>query len=55
MFLICLIEGWERITSEQFKKAYLATMNDIQNPDFEKGSKSNWNRILDSIIISINS
>lgn len=48
------IEGWERITSEQFKNAYLATMKDIQDPDFEEGSKSNWNRALDSIVISVN-
>lgn len=49
------IEGWERITSEQFKNAYHATMKDIQDPDFEEGSKSNWNRALDSIVTSVNS
>lgn len=49
------IEGWERITSEQFKNAYHATMKDIQDPDFEEGSKSNWNRALDSIVNSVNS
>ena len=48
------IEGWERITSEQFKNAYLATMKDIRDPDFEEGPKSNWNRVLDSIINNLN-
>lgn len=49
------IENWEKITSHQFKDAYLATMKDIRDPDFEEGSKSNWNRTLDSIVISVNS
>ena len=54
-FNIFDIEGWERITSGQFKNAYHATMKDIQDPDFEEGSKSNWNRALDSIVTSVNS
>ena len=49
------IQGWKKITSEQFKKAYLAVMKDIQDPDFEEGPESNWNKALDSIISSINS
>ena len=48
------IEDWERITPHQFKDAYLATMKDIQDPDFEEGPESNWNKALDSIISSIN-
>ena len=48
------IENWEKITSHQFKDAYLATMKDIRDPDFEEGPKSNWNKVLDSIISSIN-
>ena len=48
------IENWEKITSHQFKDAYLATMKDIQDPDFEEGQESNWNKVLDSIISSIN-
>ena len=48
------IKDWEKITSHQFKDAYLATMKDIQDPDFEEGPESNWNRALDSIISSIN-
>ena len=51
---IYYIQGWKKITSEQFKDAYLATMKDIQDPDFEEGPESNWNRALDSIISSIN-
>ena len=47
-------ENWEKITSHQFKDAYLATMKDIQDPDFEEGPESNWNKVLDSIISSIN-
>ena len=48
------IENWEKITSHQFKDAYLATMKDIRDPDFEEGPESNWNKVLDSIISSIN-
>lgn len=48
------IKDWKKITSRQFKEAYLATIKDIQDPDFEKGSESNWNRALDSIISSLN-
>ena len=48
------IEDWKKITSHQFKDAYLATMKDIRDPDFEEGPESNWNRALDSIISSIN-
>ena len=48
------IENWEKITPHQFKDAYLATMKDIQDPDFEEGPESNWNKALDSIISSIN-
>ena len=49
------IEDWERITPHQFKDAYLATMKDIRDPDFEEGPESNWNRALDSIVTSVNS
>lgn len=48
------IENWEKITSHQFKDAYLATMKDIQDPDFEEGPESNLNKALDSIISSLN-
>lgn len=47
------IKNWEKITPHQFKDAYLATMKDIQDPDFEEGPESNWNKALDSIISSI--
>ena len=53
-FYIYDIENWEKNTLHQFKDAYLATMKDIRDPDFEEGSKSNWNKVLDSIISSIN-
>lgn len=49
------IEDWEKITSEQFKDAYLATMKDIQDPDFEEGPESNWSKALNSIVTSVNS
>ena len=48
------IENWEKITSHQFKDAYLATMKNIKDPDFEEEPESNWNKVLDSIISSIN-
>lgn len=53
-FYIYDIENWEKITPYQFKDAYLATMKDIRDPDFEEGPKSNWNKVLNSIISSIN-
>ena len=53
-FYIYDIENWEKITPHQCKDAYLATMKDIQDPNFEEESKSNWNKVLDSIISSIN-
>ena len=49
------IRNWKKITSEQFKNAYLATMKDIQNPDFEDPEESNWSRAYKSIINSVNS
>ena len=49
------IRNWKKITSGQFKNAYLATMKDIQNPDFEDPEESNWNRAYKSIINSVNS
>lgn len=54
-FYIYDIENWKKITSHQFKDAYLATMKDIRDPDFEEGLESNWNKALNSIINSVNS
>ena len=54
-FYIYDIENWKKITPHQFKDAYLATMKDIQDPDFEEGSESNWSKVLDSIVTSVNS
>ena len=48
------IENWEKITSHQFKDAYLAVMKDIRDPDFKEGTESNWNKALDFIINNIN-
>ena len=46
---------WKKITSEQFKDIYLATMKNIQDPDFEERTESDWNKTLNSIINSVNS
>ena len=48
------IEDWKKITLHQFKDAYLATMKDIQDPDFKEGPESNWNKVLNSIVTSVN-
>lgn len=49
------ITGWVKITSQQFKNAYLAAIKDIQDPDLEARNKSNLGIILESIILeSIN-
>lgn len=44
------IEDQKKITPHQFKDAYLATMKNIRDPDFEEGP----DKALDSIISSIN-
>lgn len=49
------IQGWKKITSEQFKNAYLAIMKDIQDPDLGDGIGSNWNTVYNSIVTSVNS
>lgn len=49
------IRNWEKITSEQFKNAYLVIMKDIQDPDFKDQEESNWDRVYNSIINSVNS
>lgn len=48
-------KNWEKITSEQFKNAYLAVIKDIQDPDLGDKEESNWNKTLNSIINSVNS
>ena len=53
-FTIEDVKNWKKITLHQFKDIYLAVMKDIRDPDFEEGPKSNWNKVLDSIISSIN-
>ena len=45
---------WKKITSEQFKDAYLATMKDITDPDLEDNEESNFDIVLKSIYNSIN-
>ena len=49
------IEDWEKITPHQFKDAYLATMKDIRDPDLGDEIGSNWNRVYNSIVTSVNS
>ena len=48
------IKIWEKITPHQFKDAYLATMKDITDPDFEDNEESNFNIVLKSIYNNIN-
>ena len=48
------IKIWEKITSSQFKDAYLATMKDITDLDFEDNKESNFDIVLKSIYNSIN-
>ena len=47
------IVDWEKITSYQFKDAYLATMKDIRDPDLDD-KESNWLTVYKSIMNSIN-
>lgn len=46
------IKIWKKITSEQFKDIYLATMNNIQDPDLDDDKKSNWDVVSKSIMES---
>ena len=48
------IEGWVKITSEQFKDAYLNVIKDIQDPDLDDTKESNFGKILKYVIESIN-
>ena len=48
------IEGWVKITSEQFKDAYLNVIKDIQDPDLDETKESNFDKILKYVIKSIN-
>lgn len=48
------IRDWKKITSEQFKSAYLAVIKDIQDPDLDDTKESNWNVTLKSVVESIN-
>ena len=48
------IEGWVKITSEQFKDAYLNVIKDIQDPDLDETKESNFGKILKYVIKSIN-
>ena len=47
------IEDWVKITSEQFKNAYLAVIKDIQDPDLNY-QESNWLTVYKSIMNSVN-
>ena len=40
---------WEKITLEQFKDIYQAVLEDIQDPDLENKSESNWDTTLEAI------
>lgn len=48
------IRDWKKITSEQFKSAYLAVIKDIQDPDLNDTKESNWDVTLKSVVESIN-
>jgi hypothetical protein len=48
------IRNWEKITSEQFKNAYLAVIKDLQDPDFKDKEESNWDIVYNSIVTSVN-
>ena len=47
------VKIWKKITPHQFKDAYLATMKDITDPDFEDNKESNFDIVLKSIYNSI--
>lgn len=48
------ITGWVKITSEQFKKGYLLTLKNIQDPNWEIIKKYNWSDFIIEINKSIN-
>ena len=48
------ITGWVKITSEQFKKGYLLTLKNIQDPNWEIVEEHNWSDFIIEINKSIN-
>lgn len=48
------VTGWVKITSEQFKKGYLLTLKNIQDPNWEIIKKYNWSDFIIEINKSIN-
>ena len=51
---IYYIQSWKKITSEQFKNAYLAIMKDMRDTDLGDKIGSNWNVVYNSIMNNIN-
>lgn len=48
------IRDWKKITSKQFKSAYLAVIKDIQDPNLEDKEVSHWDIAFKAILESIN-
>lgn len=48
------ITGWEKITSEQFKKGYILSLKNIQDPNWEIVKEYNWSDFIIEIEKSIN-
>lgn len=48
------ITGWEKITSEQFKKGYILSLKNIQDPNWEIVKEYNWSDFIIEIKKSIN-
>lgn len=48
------ITGWVKITSEQFKKGYILSLKNIQDPNWEIVKEYNWSDFIIEIKKSIN-
>ena len=48
------VTGWVKITSEQFKKGYLLTLKNIQDPNWKIVEEHNWSDFIIEINKSIN-
>lgn len=48
------ITDWEKITSEQFKKGYILSLKNIQDPNWEIVKEYNWSDFIIEIKKSIN-
>lgn len=51
---IAYTRNWSKITKEQFDSALKAFLEDLQCPNLKNNTNSNWDRVVEAILNSIN-